>query len=74
MKPLYVRTVRELARHFKVIVPGSHLDRSTRINRMATHCLCPVDVIASAEASGYRVVAEPGLCPDVIVEKKHVVT
>jgi len=64
-----VETVRDLARHLRVIVPGGHLDRSTRVNRMATHCLCPVDVRASAERSGYRVIDEPGFRPDIIIEK-----
>ena len=67
LRSIYIRTVRDLARHLSVIVPA---DKTTgRINRMATHCLCPVDVNASAEASGYRVVAEPMFCPDIIIEK-----
>lgn len=69
LRSLYVGTVRDLARHLRVIVPGAHLDKSARVNRMATHCLCPVDVRASAERSGYRMVDEPGFCPDFIIEK-----
>lgn len=68
-RPLTVSSVRDLARYFRVIVPVASRPQSNRIRRMARHCLCPVDVAESAKRSGYRVVAEPGFCPDIIVEK-----
>ena len=68
MRSVYADTVRDLAVYFKVIVPVA---RGARIYRRASHCLCPIDLIASAEASGYRIIDEPGFCPDVIVEKKE---
>ena len=71
LRSLYASNVRELARHLRVIVPGSHLNKSTRINRMAQHCLCPVDVEASAKASGYEVVQGygEGFLPGVVIRK-----
>lgn len=71
LRPLYIETVRDLARHFRVLVPASYGDGRTarKVNRMATYCLCPIDVRESAKRSGYRIVEEPGFCPDFIVEK-----
>lgn len=67
LRSLYVDTVRGLSRHLRVIVPD---DRTRgKVNRMARHCLCPVDVAASAKRSGYRVVDEPGFSPDFVIEK-----
>ncbi len=64
-----VSSVRDLARYFRVIVPVASWPKSKHIRRMAQHCLCPVDVAESAKRSGYRVVAEPGFSPDIVVEK-----
>ena len=70
LRSLYVGNVRDLSRHLRVIIAGAHLDPHTKISRMATHCLCPVDVRASAEASGWRVVSEPmSTHPDIIIER-----
>lgn len=68
LRPLTLGSVRELARHLKNIVSANP---EKTIDRMAEHCLCPVDIKASAEASGYEVVAEP--CtgdPDIIIQRK----
>ena len=67
----YVSTVRELSRHFRVIVHHSDHLKSTRpFRRMADHCCCPVDIHASAQASGYDVIDEPmQMHPDWVVQK-----
>ena len=65
-KPVFVSTVRELSEYFPVIVCGS-ADRE--VNRLATHCLCPVDIRESAKQSGYTITDEPGFAPDFIVEQ-----
>lgn len=70
MRSLYIGSVRDLSRHFRVIVPAVYGDGRTprKINRMAEHCLCPVDIEESATRSGYRVV-EAGVCPEYVVTK-----
>ena len=66
-------SVRELAAFFSVLVEhrDARLGDATppSVDREATHCLCPIDVSASATASGYRVVDDRGFCPEFIVEK-----
>lgn len=61
-------SVRELSRWFRSDpIPGKHLDRSTKINRMAEHCLCPVDLNGWAEANDYVLEYD---CGDYIARKK----
>lgn len=54
-------SVRALTRFFPVIIECSYRERRNirPLRRMATHCLCPVDVEASAKASGYDVEWDP---------------
>lgn len=53
--------VRSLQRIFRVLVPSrtDGLYSCNAQSRFATHCLCPVDVPASAAASGYDCVWDP---------------
>lgn len=72
MRSLYVSTVRELARHLHTIVDADYRGRpksERRTNRMAEHCLCPIDIRESAKRSGFTVVDEPGFCPDIVIQK-----
>ena len=72
MRSLYCGSVRDLARHLRVVVPVHYDTHSRNLSRMATHCLCPVDIHASAEASGFRVVAEPyRIHPDIVIQKQR---
>lgn len=56
---IHCETVRELARWFEVLVQDAHYP-NTKLNRMAEHCLCPIDVRESARLSGYVVEPDEG--------------
>jgi hypothetical protein len=45
-----------LARWFDVLVVDEHYP-DKKVDRMASHCLCPIDIRESAKLSGYT--AEP---------------
>ena len=69
MESLHATTVQELAQHLRVLVPGLHLDPTTKIDRTATHCLCPIDISESARLSGYEVVDVPWDSSEIIIQK-----
>lgn len=50
LPPIHCGTVRDLARWFDVLVEH---DPDRRVDRMASHCLCPIDIVESARLSGY---------------------
>lgn len=66
-RSIHCQTVRELARWFTVLVPDKNYTK-TRLDRMAEHCLCPVDIVESAKRSGYTAeIEESGM--DFIARK-----
>ena len=69
-RDVYVSSVRDLARYFRVIVSDGRYYSERPLRRMATHCCCSVDIHRSAELSGYEVIEEPmQIHPDIIVRK-----
>jgi hypothetical protein len=69
LPPIHCGSVRELARWFDVLVRDKNYPK-TKIDRMASHCLCPIDIQESAKLSGYT--AEPDdSCMDYIATKTN---
>ncbi len=55
LRPIECCSVRELARWFDGRPPTDRHYEGNAIDRMASHCLCPVDVTTWAESSGYEI-------------------
>lgn len=70
LPPIHCGTVRELARWFDVMVPEK-IYPNKRVDRMARHCLCAIDIVESARLSGYRAAPDDNYM-DFIAEKASV--
>lgn len=73
LRDIHCGSVRELARWFPVIVPDNRDLRpgeypTPTIDRAAEHCLCPVDIQASATASGYSCEPDAGYMDYICVK------
>jgi len=66
-RSIHCESVRELARWFAVLVPDKNYPK-TRLDRMAEHCLCPINITESAKLSGYSAELDEGGM-DFVVEK-----
>jgi len=55
LRSIECSTVNDLARWFVGRPPTDRCYEGNLIDRMASHCLCPVDVTAWAHASGYEI-------------------
>lgn len=54
-RPIECSSVKELSRWFPGKPPTDPVYDGMTVDRMASHCLCPVNVPAWAQASGYTV-------------------
>lgn len=73
MIDIHCGSVKELARWFSVIIPDNRDLRpdefpTPKIDRMADHCLCPIDILSSAKESGYLCEWDDGML-DMICRK-----